>query len=85
MVGNNGANLREATARVWQTPLAHGLFARDQAAGVYRPTWKGACLMAWGRLWPVGAIRRTLRRRRAARTLRELGMEDQVPVAPARE
>lgn len=79
------AHLRETPARVWETPLALGLFARDEAAGVYRPTWKGACLMAWGRLWPVGAIRHALRRRRAARTLRELGMEDSLAVAPARE
>ena len=75
------AYIRETAARVWETPLGLGLFARDEAAGVYRLTWMGAYLMTWGRLWPVGAIRHALRRRRAARTLRELGMEGRL--APA--
>ena len=58
--------------RAW--PVEKGFYERDDARGVYRPTWKGAFWNAWGRLWPVGAIRRSLRRRHAARTLRELGL-----------
>jgi hypothetical protein len=75
------AHIRETAARIWETPLGLGFYTRDEAAGAYRPTWKGACLMTWGRLWPVGAIRHALRRRRAVRTLRALGMEGRL--APA--
>ncbi len=59
--------------RAW--PLAIGFTERDEARGVFRPTWKSAFWNAWGRLWPVGAIRRALRRRSARRTLRELVLE----------
>jgi hypothetical protein len=59
--------------RAW--PLAIGFQERDDARGVYRPTWKAAFWNAWGRLWPVGAIRKAFRRRRARRTLRELVLE----------
>ena len=68
--------------RAW--PIAIGFLERDDARGVYRPTWKSAFWNAWGRLWPVGAIRRALRRQRAARTLRELGLDDPRAVGPAR-
>ncbi|HEY2155204.1 MAG TPA: hypothetical protein VGH33_06210 [Isosphaeraceae bacterium] len=59
--------------RAW--PLAIGFTERDEARGVFRPTWKAAFWNAWGRLWPVGAIRRAFRRRRAGQTLRELVLE----------
>lgn len=42
---------------------------------VYRPTWRGAFLMSWRLLWPVKPIVRVLRKRRAARLLSELGLE----------
>lgn len=60
--------------RAW--PVAIGFYVLDEARGVYRLTWKGAIWNAWGRLPPVGPIRRALRRRRARQTLRELGLED---------
>jgi hypothetical protein len=75
------AHIRETAARIWETPLGLGFYTRDEAEGLYRPTWMGAYLMTWGRLWPVGAIRHALRRRRAVRTLRALGMEGRL--APA--
>lgn len=76
------AHLRRSSERVWETPLGLGYYVKDEAAGSYRPTWKGAYLMTWGRLWPVGPIRRALRLRRASRVLRELGLA--VRATPAR-
>jgi hypothetical protein len=75
------AHLRGTAARVWETPLGLGFYARDDASESYRPTWKGIYLMTWGRIWPVGPIRLALRRRRAARTLRELGLADRAIAA----
>jgi len=51
-----------------------GYFYLAEAAGVYRPTWKGAFLMAWKLLWPVSAILRMRRRRRNVELQRELGL-----------
>src|SRR5690606_2251244 len=34
----------------------------DEGHDVFRPTWKGACLMVWKLCWPVGALRRQARR-----------------------
>ncbi len=59
--------------RAW--PLAIRFTERDESRGVFRPTWKAAFWNAWGRLPPVGPIRRALRRRRARQTLRELVLE----------
>src|SRR5262249_15975703 len=44
----------------------------DAGGAGYRPTWKGALLMTWKVAWPVGALRRVLRRRQAAGLLRRL-------------
>jgi hypothetical protein len=51
-----------------------GYFFVDAAARFYRPTWRGAYLMTWKLLFPVKAIRRALRDRRARGLLRELGV-----------
>ncbi len=59
--------------RAW--PIALGLYEIDEARGVFRPTWKGAFRNAWGRLKPVGPIRKALKRRHARRALRELVLE----------
>jgi hypothetical protein len=36
-----------------------GLVVLDGRRGVLQLTYKGACLMSWGRLWPVSAVRRS--------------------------
>ena len=55
--------------------LHSGYFYEDKTDGIYRPTWKGACLMAWNLRWPVRPIRRWIRQCRAARLLGKLGLE----------
>jgi len=45
---------------------ASGWTRRTADAQFYRPTWKGAALLSWNRLWPITAARRArlLRRER---------------------
>jgi hypothetical protein len=52
-----------------------GYFYFDETHERYRPTWTGACLMAWKSLWPASAIRRAIRRRTTKRMLEELGLD----------
>jgi hypothetical protein len=54
--------------------IGTGYYWLDETRRQYRPTWKGAVLMAWKLLWPVGAIRRMWRRLRGWWTLRGLGL-----------
>ena len=54
----------------YEQQVGFGLLYKDEKAGAYRPTWKGACLMTWGQLWPVSAIRRARIRQRAREVLR---------------
>lgn len=35
----------------------------------YRPTWKGAILMTWKQIWPIGLIQRIILRKKAERIL----------------
>ena len=58
------AHLREISAQV-----ALGYSYLDENSGVYRPTWKGACLMAWKCMRPISTNRRALVRRRMSRLL----------------
>lgn len=51
-----------------------GYYWLDEAAGCFRPTWKGACIMTWKLVWPVSSVRRFLRGRRNAALLDELGL-----------
>ncbi len=43
----------------------------DEENDVFRPTWKGACLMTWKLCWPVSWLRRMQRRKRAMQLLEE--------------
>ena len=52
-----------------------GYYYHDDKHRVYRPTWRGAILMSWKLLWPVKQIRAMLARVKAARLLREVGIE----------
>ncbi|GAB4532036.1 MAG: hypothetical protein Tsb0020_48230 [Haliangiales bacterium] len=40
----------------------------------YRPTWRGAIVLSWSILWPISAIRRWVRDRRAGRVLDAIGL-----------
>lgn len=50
-----------------------GHFSRR--GGVYRPTWKGAFLMTWGLVPPIGWLRRLRMRRRAEDALGRAGLD----------
>ena len=52
-----------------------GYLRLDEARRVYRYTWKGAILAVCKLTWPIKPIRQMLRRRKAARILRELGLD----------
>ena len=72
----------DVTVRVRHTTISEiegwvevGYYYLDGARRLYRPTWKGAFLMTGKHMWPVGAIRRAMGRRRAAGRLREWGLD----------
>jgi hypothetical protein len=62
--------LQDQTERQVERQIPTGYYVRDERAGVYRPTWKGAVLMAWKLLPPISAVRWLLLLRRAARLRR---------------
>lgn len=66
--------LQQAERRRLAHLIACGYYYMDEVSDVQRPTWKGATLMAWKSLWPVEPIRQGLRRVRAEKMIRELGV-----------
>ena len=52
-----------------------GRMRLDAAAGVYRPTLKGAYLMTWGLMWPMKAVRQWQMRNRSQALQRELATQ----------
>lgn len=52
--------------------VGFGRLSLDTAAGVYRPTWKGAYLMTWSQLWPMKNIRKSQERTKSRIILKEL-------------
>jgi hypothetical protein len=69
---------REVTARELDKLVQSGLYYLDFERQVNRLTWKVAFLMSWRVLWPAKPIWATLRRwkaAKAARLLRELGLD----------
>jgi hypothetical protein len=65
---------RDDMIRYFQAQQSTGYLYLDATGQVFRQTWKGAYLIAWGMLWPMGAIRRWLMQRRARAILRELNL-----------
>jgi hypothetical protein len=61
---------------------AAGYYWLDAPAGKYRPTWKGAYLMTWKLLFPVGWLRRRGKQVRARRELSEMGLDPRLVDAP---
>lgn len=66
---------REVNARELNKLVESGLYYLDIERQVYRLTWKGAFLISWRVLWPAKPIRAMRRRSKAARLLRELGLD----------
>lgn len=71
--------LRASTRRDVAKFAEVGYMCRDEERRVYRYTWKGAILMTWKLTWPIKPIRQMLRRRKARRILRELGLDHLLP------
>ncbi|MHC5056408.1 MAG: hypothetical protein ACYTKD_17055 [Planctomycetota bacterium] len=69
--GNPVERLREAMNREMADQVETGYFYLDQRSGDYRPTWKAAFVIPWKLAWPVTAIRKALRDRRAEKLLRD--------------
>jgi hypothetical protein len=67
--------LRRSMRAEADTFVDTGYYYEDPKYGIYRPTWRGACLMAWKSTWPIKPIRQFVRKRRAAEFLRALGLE----------
>ncbi len=53
-----------------------GYFFTDESGNMLRPTWKGAFLMTWKLVWPMGFIWNILRRRRMNMLLSQLLSSD---------
>lgn len=67
--------LRASLRKEFTDQVAVGWLYFDEENDVFRPTWKGACLMTWKLCWPVGWIRRMRRRKRAQQLLEEWDVE----------
>lgn len=67
---------REALVKEFTDQVDVGWLWYDEFHDVFRPTWKGACLMVWKLCWPVSTLRRAARRKNARRLLREWDMTE---------
>ncbi len=67
--------VQDNVVREIERQIGTGYFLRDDEAGVYRLTWKGAVLMAWKMLPPIAAVRWLLVRWRAAALRRRLAAD----------
>jgi len=71
--GDASLYLREAVLREsYQEQETTGYLRYDAAQACWRPTVKGAYLMAWRELWPIKPLRRARVRAKALRLEREL-------------
>lgn len=80
--GDAQAYLAAALREELDRQIPTGYMERDEAAGIYRPTVKGAFLMTWGELFPFKQIRRLRRDRQARELLAELEAEGALDAEP---
>lgn len=69
-----GDEIRAVSASFTKTLMRQvefGYLYLDEAAGVFRPTLKGAIIMTWKLAWPAGMIKRALIRRKARRMMNQ--------------
>lgn len=69
------ATLERDVAEEVQEQIATGYLYLGPSQECYRPTWKGAYLMVWKQVWPMSALRRASRRRRAAKLLADWNID----------
>jgi hypothetical protein len=74
-IGDPAEYLQASTRREIAGFAEVGYMRLDEARRVYGYTWKGAILGTLKLTWPIKPIRQMLRRRKAARILRELGLD----------
>jgi hypothetical protein len=70
--GDAAAYFAAALVEELSGQIETGYMYLSERESAFRPTWKGAFIMTWGLLWPISAIRRTLRDAKARQMLREL-------------
>jgi hypothetical protein len=63
---------RAGFAEEYEAQIATGYLYLSQEGRVYRPTLKGAFLMAWAAVWPITSIRKMLQWRKGERILSDL-------------
>ena len=68
-----------AMVREYRQQVETGYLFLDEAAGAFRPTWRGAWRMTWKLLPPMSQVHAWLARRRAAGLLEELGLHGPDP------
>ncbi len=51
-----------------------GYFYLDMVSQKYRPTWKGAILITWKLVWPIGMIRTFIENRRNERLIKQINL-----------
>jgi hypothetical protein len=73
--------LAHAMVRSLEELREAGLYRRDDARNVYRPTLTGAFRVTWIQLPPIRWIRRAAMRRKTRRLLHELGLTDAINAA----
>lgn len=73
--GDAQAYLAAALREELDRQILTGYMTRDDAAGLYYPTLKGAYLMTWGELFPFKQLRRLRRDRKAKVLFAELEAE----------
>ena len=71
--GTEHLHIAHSFEKTYGKQVEFGYLFHDEAAGVYRPTLKGAFLMSWKLAWPVKQAREALARRGATVMLRHLG------------
>jgi hypothetical protein len=62
---------RFAFTKAYERQVKRGWLYYDEGGDCYRPTLRGACMMTWGLMQPMKAIRRSALRSRAAKILAE--------------
>lgn len=86
VAGGEVEHVADETAAELAFVAAAGYFRLDEAAGVYRKTWRGTYLMTWKQLFPVKQVRRALGARLARAELAAVGVDparlDTAPAGP---
>ncbi len=73
-VGEEVQYMESALTKDFERQADAGYYYLQTGEEKFFPTWKGAVLMTWKIMWPVGAVRRILIRMKANSILQEMGV-----------